>query len=203
MAESYQDTLKRVRAPRVRIDYKVETEGAEPLLELPFVVGVLADLSGMPAEANRPLKQRKFVPIDRDSFGDVMNRAAPRVAFRVANKVDEKSEELLNVARRRLGLGKSKMHQHLDLAEGTMHFREGRYEEALASLERCFLNAFAINDSTYGSQSGVLLLKTLVALGRYTEASEFGLGVRQLSESPEVDHLVALANNRKESLVSQ
>ena len=97
MAESYQDTLKRVRAPRVRIDYKVETEGAEPLLELPFVVGVLADLSGMPAEANRPLKQRKFVPIDRDSFGDVMNRAAPRVAFRVANKVDEKSEELLNV----------------------------------------------------------------------------------------------------------
>lgn len=97
MADSYQDTLKRVRAPRVRIDYKVETEGAEPLLELPFVVGVLADLSGMPAEANRPVKQRKFVPIDRDNFGDVMNRAAPRVAFRVANKVDDKSEDLLNV----------------------------------------------------------------------------------------------------------
>ena len=114
----------------------------------------------------------------------------------------ERAEELLNVARRRLGLGKSKMHQHLDLAEGTMNFREGRYEEALASLERCFLNAFAINDPTYGSESGVLLLKTLVALGRYHEASEFGLGVRQLSESPEVDHLVTLANNRKESLVS-
>jgi len=97
MAESQQQTLKRVRAPRVRIDYQVETEGAEPLLELPFVVGVMADLSGMPKEANRPVKQRKFVPIDRDNFSDVMARAAPRVAFRAANKVGENSEELLNV----------------------------------------------------------------------------------------------------------
>jgi tetratricopeptide (TPR) repeat protein len=113
----------------------------------------------------------------------------------------ERAEELLNVARRRLGLGKSKMHQHLDLAEGTMNFREGRYEQALESLERCFLNAFAINDTNYGTQSGVLLLKTLVALGRYNEASEFGMGVRQLTDAPEVEHLVALANNRKESLV--
>ena len=97
MPESYQDTLKRVRPPRVRIDYKVETEGAEPILELPFVVGVMADLSGMPKEANKPLKQRKFVPIDKDTFGDVMARAAPRVAIRVANKVGDKPDELLNV----------------------------------------------------------------------------------------------------------
>lgn len=97
MPESYQDTLKRVRPPRVRIDYKVETEGAEPILELPFVVGVMADLSGMPKEANKPLKQRKFVPIDKDTFSDVMTRAAPRVAIRVANKVGDKPDELLNV----------------------------------------------------------------------------------------------------------
>lgn len=97
MAESYQDALKRVRPPRVRIDYKVETEGAEPILELPFVVGIMADLSGMPKEANKPLKQRKFVPIDRDTFNDVMGRAAPRVAFRVANKLGDKPDELLNV----------------------------------------------------------------------------------------------------------
>ncbi len=97
MAESQQQTLKRIRAPRVRIDYQVETEGAEPLLELPFVVGVMADLSGMPKEANRPVKQRKFVPIDRDNFSDVMMRAAPRVAFRAANKIGENPEELLNV----------------------------------------------------------------------------------------------------------
>ncbi len=97
MPESYQDTLKRVRPPRVRIDYKVETEGAEPVLELPFVVGVMADLSAMTDQEKKPLKQRKFVPIDRDNFNDVMTRAAPRVAFRVANKVGDNPEELLNV----------------------------------------------------------------------------------------------------------
>jgi len=95
--ESYHDKLKRVRPPRVRIDYKVETEGAEPILELPFVVGVMADLSGKPKEAKRPLKQRKFVPIDRDTFNDVMARATPRVAIRVPNKVGDNPDELLNV----------------------------------------------------------------------------------------------------------
>ncbi len=97
MPESYQDTLKRVRPPRVRIDYKVETEGAEPILELPFVVGVMADLSGMAKEANKPLKQRKFVPIDKDNFNEVMARSAPRVAIRVPNRVGDKPDELLNV----------------------------------------------------------------------------------------------------------
>jgi type VI secretion system protein ImpB len=97
MPDSFQDLLKSRRPPRVRIDYKVETEGAEPILELPFVVGVMADLSGMPKEANKPLKQRKFVPIDRDNFNEVMARATPRVAFRVENKLGEKTDELLNV----------------------------------------------------------------------------------------------------------
>src|SRR5207249_11711145 len=89
MPESYQDTLKRIRPPRVRIDYKVETEGAEPILELPFVVGVMADLSGMPKEANKPIKQRKFTPIDRDNFDDVLTKSNARVAFRVPNKVGD------------------------------------------------------------------------------------------------------------------
>src|SRR5262249_49039339 len=69
----------------------------EPLLELPFVVGIMADLSGMSKEEKKPLKQRKFVPIDRDTFTDVMQRAAPRVAFRVPNKLTDKSDEMLNV----------------------------------------------------------------------------------------------------------
>jgi type VI secretion system protein ImpB len=97
MPDSYQDTLKRVRPPRVRIDYKVETEGAEPVLELPFVVGVMADLSGMPAEANKPVKQRSFTSIDRDNFNSVMSKAAPRVAFRVPNKLGDNPDEQLNV----------------------------------------------------------------------------------------------------------
>jgi type VI secretion system protein ImpB len=97
MAESYQDKLKRVRPPRVQIDYKVETEGAEPMLELPFVVGMLADLSGMPTDPLKPLKQRTFASIDRDNFNSVMAKAAPRLAFRVANKLSGNPDEQLNV----------------------------------------------------------------------------------------------------------
>lgn len=97
MSESYQDKLKRVRPPRVRIDYKVETEGAEPILELPFVVGILADLSGMPADPLKPLKQRTFASIDRDNFNSVMSKAAPRLAFRVPNRLGGDPNEQLNV----------------------------------------------------------------------------------------------------------
>jgi type VI secretion system protein ImpB len=97
MSESQQQKLKRVRAPRVKIDYQVETEGAEPILELPFVVGVMADLTGMNPDAKKAMKQRKFTPIDRDNFNDVLAKSAPRVAFRVANKLEEKSDDLLNV----------------------------------------------------------------------------------------------------------
>src|SRR5262249_43122070 len=97
MPESYQDTLKRVRPPRVRIDYKVETEGAEPILELPFVVGIFADLSAQSDKEKKLLKQRKFIPIDRHNFSDVMARAAPRVAFRVPNRVVDGATDQLNV----------------------------------------------------------------------------------------------------------
>src|SRR5579862_5174745 len=98
MAESYQDKLKRVRPPRVKIDYKVETEGAEPILELPFVVGVMADLGAMSKEESKKgFKQRRFVPIDRDNFNDVMARAAPQLAFRVPDKISGQVDQLLNV----------------------------------------------------------------------------------------------------------
>ncbi len=97
MAESYQDTLKRVRPPRVRIDYKVETEGAEPILELPFVVGVMADLSAQSNVEKKGIKQRTFTSIDRDNFNQVMAKAAPRVAMRVPNKLTDNKDELLNV----------------------------------------------------------------------------------------------------------
>ncbi|MBY0513358.1 MAG: type VI secretion system contractile sheath small subunit [Gemmataceae bacterium] len=96
MAESYQEKLKRVRPPRVRIQYEVETEGAMREIELPFVVGVMADLSAMNKQ-EKSLKQRSFIDIDRDSFNDVMAKAAPRVAFRVPNKVGDNPDEQLNV----------------------------------------------------------------------------------------------------------
>jgi type VI secretion system protein ImpB len=98
MPESYQQKLKRVRPPRVMIDYKVETEGAEPILELPFVVGVMADLSGMPNEGvKKPMKQRRFVPIDRDNFNTVMSQQAPRLAIQVPNRLTGDGQDKLNV----------------------------------------------------------------------------------------------------------
>jgi type VI secretion system protein ImpB len=97
MSESYQEKLKRVRPPRVRIDYTVETEGAEPILELPFVVGVLADLGSSP-DSKIPLKQRPFANIDRDNFNQVMAKAKPRVAFTVPNRLSGKPDEQLAVA---------------------------------------------------------------------------------------------------------
>ena len=85
MAESLQHKLDRVRPPRVQITYDVETGGAIQKKELPFVVGVLADLYGKPAEAPPPLKERKFVEIDRDNFNDVLASVAPRLALQVNN----------------------------------------------------------------------------------------------------------------------
>jgi type VI secretion system protein ImpB len=87
MSESTQKKLGRVRPPRVHITYDVETGGAIEKKELPFVVGIMADLSGR-RDPERPLakvKDRKFVEIDRDNFNDVMGGIAPRVAFQVPN----------------------------------------------------------------------------------------------------------------------
>src|SRR2546430_17693329 len=94
MAESLQHKLDRVRRPRVHITYDVETGGAMKKVELPFVVGVLADLSGQPKEALRPLKERKAVNIDRDNFNDVLARAGARLALRVPNKLTDPNSKL-------------------------------------------------------------------------------------------------------------
>ena len=87
MAESTQHKLDRIRPPRVQITYDVEIGGAIEKKEIPFVVGVMADLSGMPEAPLPKLKDRKFVEIDRDNFSDVMASINPHLVFRVANKV--------------------------------------------------------------------------------------------------------------------
>ncbi|HEX5273080.1 MAG TPA: type VI secretion system contractile sheath small subunit, partial [Gemmataceae bacterium] len=96
-AESLQHKLDRVRRPRVQITYDVETNGAMQKVELPFVVGVLADLSGQPKDPLRPLKERKVVTIDRDNFNDVLTRAGARVAMKVANKLTGQDDSKLAV----------------------------------------------------------------------------------------------------------
>ena len=96
MAESTQHRLDRVRPPRVQITYDVETGGAIERRELPFVIGIMADLSGKPSEPLPPVKDRKFVQIDRDNFNDVMAAIGPRLAIRVPNRL-QKDGDPLNV----------------------------------------------------------------------------------------------------------
>jgi len=96
MPESTQKKLSRIRPPRVQITYDVEIGDAIQMKELPFVAGILADLSGKPAEALPPLKDRKFVEIDRDNFNDVLAAAAPRLALRIPNRL-AKDDSMLNV----------------------------------------------------------------------------------------------------------
>src|ERR1700678_2642618 len=94
MSESIHKKLERVRKPRVHITYDVETEGAMVLKELPFVVGVLGDFSGDPTEALKPLKDRKFIQIDRDNFNEIMTRMTPGLNFRVENKLNNDGTEM-------------------------------------------------------------------------------------------------------------
>ncbi|MBU5613046.1 type VI secretion system contractile sheath small subunit [Geomonas azotofigens] len=85
ISESLQHRLERVRAPRVRITYDVEVEDGVEVKEIPFVVGVLCDLAGMPEPPLPKLKERRFVEIDRDNFDRVMEGMKPRLAFKVDN----------------------------------------------------------------------------------------------------------------------
>ncbi|KQP13857.1 type VI secretion system contractile sheath small subunit [Pseudorhodoferax sp. Leaf265] len=85
MATSSQKFIARNRAPRVQIEYDVELYGAEKKVQLPFVMGVLSDLSGKPAEPLPPVNERKFLEIDVDNFDARMESMKPRVAFPVTN----------------------------------------------------------------------------------------------------------------------
>jgi type VI secretion system protein ImpB len=82
---SSQKFIARNRAPRVQIEYDVELYGAEKKVQLPFVMGVLADLSGKPAQPLAPVDDRKFLDIDVDNFDSRMKALKPRAAFQVPN----------------------------------------------------------------------------------------------------------------------
>ncbi|MBB1288088.1 type VI secretion system contractile sheath small subunit [Pseudoalteromonas sp. SR43-6] len=90
---SIHDKLKRVRKPRVHITYDVETEGTAVKKELPFVVGVMGDFSGDNTEALKPLKDRRFVQIDRENFNDVLKRMSPSLKLLVDNTLNDDGSE--------------------------------------------------------------------------------------------------------------
>jgi type VI secretion system protein ImpB len=85
--ESSQKFIARNRAPRVQIEYDVELYGAEKKVQLPFVMGVLADLSGKPEEPLAPVADRKLLEIDVDNFDERLKSMKPRVAFQVPNTI--------------------------------------------------------------------------------------------------------------------
>ena len=87
MPESTQHKLDRIRPPRVQITYDVETRGSFVKMELPFVVGILADLSGNVDDPNRaPLRDRKYVEVDRDNFNDLMKSIGPKCQLNGGSK---------------------------------------------------------------------------------------------------------------------
>ncbi len=85
MAQSSQKFIARNRAPRVQIEYDVELYGSQKKVQLPFVMGVLADLSGNPSEPLPPVGDRKLLEIDVDNFDERLKSMKPRVAFQVPN----------------------------------------------------------------------------------------------------------------------
>ena len=91
---SIHDKLERVRRPRVHITYAVETEGAVVQKELPFVVGVVGDFSGNPTQSLKPLKDRKFVQIDRDNFNEVLERMTPGLNLKVDNTLKDDGSQM-------------------------------------------------------------------------------------------------------------
>ncbi|HEX3020584.1 MAG TPA: type VI secretion system contractile sheath small subunit [Chitinispirillaceae bacterium] len=102
MPESKQKKLERVRPPKVQISYEVETLDAVVKKELPFVMGVIADLSGDNEVKNakgKPLKitERKFSNIDRDNFNSILKSSRPRATFRIADKLTGDPEKTLSI----------------------------------------------------------------------------------------------------------
>lgn len=90
--ESTQRKLSRVRPPRVQITYDVEVGDSIELKELPFVMGILADLSGQSKEPLAPLKERKFTEITPDNFDAALASLAPRLAFSTDNALSDDPE---------------------------------------------------------------------------------------------------------------
>jgi type VI secretion system protein ImpB len=90
--DSIQKKLQRVRPPRVQVSYEVQIGDAIEMKELPFVVGVLGDFTGNPAEPLPRLKERRFVEITPDNFDRVLEKMKPHLAFAVENKLSEESD---------------------------------------------------------------------------------------------------------------
>ncbi|WP_029685762.1 type VI secretion system contractile sheath small subunit [Tatumella saanichensis] len=95
--DNSQKFIARNRAPRVQIEYDVEIYGSEKKIELPFVMGVMADLSGKTTEPLPPVNERKFLNIDIDNFDERMQAMQPRVAFAVPNTLTDDGQLMVDM----------------------------------------------------------------------------------------------------------
>ncbi|MEJ5030568.1 type VI secretion system contractile sheath small subunit [Comamonas sp. MYb21] len=96
--KSGQKFIARNRAPRVQIEYDVEVYGSEKKIQLPFVMGVMADLSGKPAEPLPEIADRKFLEIDVDNFDSRMKAIKPRVSFQVPNTLTGEGNMAIDIS---------------------------------------------------------------------------------------------------------
>jgi type VI secretion system protein ImpB len=87
MTENTQHKIGRIRPPRVQITYDVVVGESTEMKELPFVVGIMADLSGMPREPLPKMKDRKFIDIDSENFNDIMGYIKPRLSLQAKNRL--------------------------------------------------------------------------------------------------------------------
>lgn len=95
--KSGQKFIARNRAPRVQIEYDVEVYGSEKKIQLPFVMGVMADLSGKPEEPLPEIGDRKFLEIDVDNFDARMKAISPRVSFQIPNMLTNEGEMAVDI----------------------------------------------------------------------------------------------------------
>jgi type VI secretion system protein ImpB len=97
MADSGQKFIKRNRPPRVQIQYE-DPYNAEKMVELPFVMGVMSDLSGNASQVEKAsIADRKFLDIDMDNFDDRMKAIKPGLSMKVANKLGDAKDEKMSV----------------------------------------------------------------------------------------------------------
>ena len=130
--ESTQHKLDRVRSPRVHITYDVEIGDAIELKELPFVMGVLGDLTGQPEQPLAALKDRKFVEINPDNFDSVLKGMQPHLAFSVPNKLSDDP----NAGQ----IGVNLRFESLDDFLAIGHFFRGRPENAINRIDLTGMN---------------------------------------------------------------
>jgi type VI secretion system protein ImpB len=167
---SSQKFIARNRAPRVQIEYDVELYGAQKKVQLPFVMGVMSDLSGKPAEALPQVSDRKFLEIDVDNFDDRLKAMKPRVAFAVPNTLTGEGNMSVDITFESMD----------DFSPAAIARKVGALNELLQARQQ-LANLVTYMDGKAGAEELIgkvmrdpTLLKTLAAAPKPTDAAPAG-----------------------------